>query len=193
MIIKRLILFFTISVFVVSCYKFKDPKKPDNLISKDKMVDVLIDFKLVSSVNSKNRKLLIQQGIDYNNYVFVKHDIDSLQFAESNLYYSYDFDTYQSIYDKVIDSLTQLQNYYNELAEAEKKEKEDAKDLDDIEIDDEDLELDEIDIDSSRIKRRLKKRGKLKVDDDELEDLDDIEELIQEEQLISPVSDTIRQ
>ena len=108
MILKRFILGFGIILLATACYEFKKPDKPKNLISKDKMVDILIDVKLLSSVNNKNRKVLKDSGINRNTYVFEKHHIDSLQFALSNDYYAFHLKEYQEIYEKVKDSLDAL-------------------------------------------------------------------------------------
>tara|TARA_R110002050_G_scaffold94765_2_gene197211 strand:+ start:68785 stop:69345 length:561 start_codon:yes stop_codon:yes gene_type:complete len=123
MILKRFILGFGIILLATACYEFKKPDKPKNLISKDKMVDILIDVKLLSSVNNKNRKVLKDSGINRNTYVFEKHHIDSLQFALSNDYYAFHLKEYQEIYEKVKDSLETLKNIYKDLELKEETEK----------------------------------------------------------------------
>ncbi|MFI1745072.1 DUF4296 domain-containing protein [Thalassobellus sediminis] len=123
MILKRFILGFTILLLATACYQFKTPDKPKNLISKGKMVDVLIDVKLLASANNKNRKVLRDSGINRSTYVFEKHNIDSLQFALSNDYYAFHIKEYQEIYEKVKDSLEELKKIYEDLELKEEEEK----------------------------------------------------------------------
>lgn len=126
MILKRLAPFLSIVFFVTSCYQYKKPEKPKNLISKDKMVDILIDVKLIASAssNSANKKIIENHGVNTETYVFTKHNIDSLQFALSNDYYSFYSKDYGEIYSKVIDSLKILEDFYKAL---ELKEEEAAR------------------------------------------------------------------
>ena len=61
---KRIILYLGIVLFVAACYKYKAPKKPKHLISKDKMVNILLDLKLLSSTTGKNKRILDEKGIE---------------------------------------------------------------------------------------------------------------------------------
>lgn len=122
MILKRFILGFGILLLATACYEFKTPEKPKNLISKGKMVDILIDVKLLASANNKNRKVLRDSGINRSTYVFYKHNIDSLQFALSNDYYAFHIKEYEAIYAKVKDSLETLKKIYGDLVLKEEEE-----------------------------------------------------------------------
>lgn len=131
MIFKRLTLYIGIVLFVTACYQYSKPEKPKNLISKEKMVDVLIDIKLISSANGANKKILKNHGINSESYIFKKHDIDSLQFALSSEYYAFNIKEYEEVYAKVKDSLGQLKDIYKKLelkeeAEAEAQRKKDS-------------------------------------------------------------------
>ena len=77
------------------------PIPPDNLISQEKMVDIIYDMTLINVAKGVNKSILENNGIIPEQYLFNKHSIDSILFARSNEYYSYDLKTYQIIYDKV--------------------------------------------------------------------------------------------
>ena len=77
------------------------PMLPDNLISQEKMVDIIYDMTLINVAKGVNKSILENNGIIPEQYLFNKHSIDSILFARSNEYYSYDLKTYQIIYDKV--------------------------------------------------------------------------------------------
>ena len=120
MILKRFVLFGFV-LFGFGCYQFEKPDKPDNLIPEDKMIDILIDAKLIGITNSANKKIMRDAGIEPNTYIFNKYDIDSLQFAQSNEYYSYYIDEYESIYTKIDDSVKALLKELKDRQEEERK------------------------------------------------------------------------
>lgn len=106
--IKQLVFCFCAILLIVSCSDLSKPEKPEHLIPKDKMVNILIDARLVGAINGTNKRQLENEGFDLKNYVFEKHGIDSLQFAQSNSYYSYHIKEYEAIYNAAIDSLDKL-------------------------------------------------------------------------------------
>lgn len=95
-------------LLVTACNRFKGPEKPDDLIPKDQMVNILIDSKLLTTGNTTTRKVMKDSSIDANTYIFRKYKIDSLQFALSNSYYAFHIDDYEEIYALAIDSLERL-------------------------------------------------------------------------------------
>lgn len=121
--LKQLVTYIGVVFVLMACVDLSEPKKPGNLIPKDKMVDILIDARLVGSVNGNKKKLLESKGFVLKDYVFEKHGIDSLQFALSNNYYAYHLKVYKEIYNKAVDSLEQLKSVLNE----KKKKEEEAK------------------------------------------------------------------
>jgi hypothetical protein len=85
---------------VIACDNDR-PKKPENLIAIDKMSDVLYDLYIMNAAKGVNRKLLEANGVIPETYILTKYNIDSLQFAESNMYYAFDNEDYEVIVDKV--------------------------------------------------------------------------------------------
>src|SRR5690606_28575963 len=97
--LKTFIPYTIVLLFVVSCYKFKEPEKPKNLISKAEMVNILIDLKLIASVTAADDiKVLDSNNIQSKKYIYKKYNIDSTQFALSNNYYAYHLQDYEEIY-----------------------------------------------------------------------------------------------
>lgn len=123
----RLLKIICLLFLIISCEnnKIKKPVKPDNLISKSKMVDILFDMTLLSSAKGSDRKILENNGIYPQDYVYLKHNIDSLQFAESNNYYSYDIQEYEKLYEQVRARLESDKKEIDKIiAEEEKAKKE---------------------------------------------------------------------
>ena len=96
-------------VFIIfSCNK--DSEKiivPENLISHEKMIDVIYEMTLISVSKGVNRRVLEYNGVVPEKYIFNKYNIDSLQFALSNEFYSNDLDKYLEIYNRVKEKLQQ--------------------------------------------------------------------------------------
>lgn len=89
-----------IGLLLINCTSNTIIKKPDNLIPKNQMVDLLTDLLLASGAeNVKN--LQLKRNVNYYPLVFEKHHIDSIQFKESNHYYSTKVDEYDQIIKKV--------------------------------------------------------------------------------------------
>jgi len=112
---------FLILVVVVACNDINRPKKPDNLISKNKMVGIITDISLINAAKGTNKKLIEGNNINPENYVFQKYDIDSLQFAESNHYYAYDVKEYEDIYLKVKQGLQDKKKENKAIQDKERK------------------------------------------------------------------------
>ena len=75
--------------------------KPNNLISKDKMVDVLYDVTILNAAKNVDKRRLENHGILPNEFIYSKYSIDSLQLRESLDYYASDLDEYKSIINKL--------------------------------------------------------------------------------------------
>ncbi|MBP0904817.1 DUF4296 domain-containing protein [Mariniflexile gromovii] len=118
---KRLLISLTV-IFLVAACGFGGPEKPKNLISKETMVNILIDARLMGSATFIDKQKMLEHGIKPENYVFEKYGIDSLQFASSNAYYAYHIKEYEEIYNTVTDSLERLKKTLNELKLKEEKE-----------------------------------------------------------------------
>jgi len=97
------------------------PEKPDNLLSEDKMVEVIYDMSILSAAKGVNKKLLEKEGIEPESYIYKLHDIDSLQFARSSNYYTYDLKTYERIYAKVKQRLQKDKVEFDTLVKQEKR------------------------------------------------------------------------
>lgn len=121
----KYIAYILMTLLIVSCggEGKKRIKKPNDLIKKDKMVDIIYDMSLVSAAKGVNRKLMEQQGVNPEKYVYEKHGIDSVQFAQSNEYYAFDLDAYEEIYNKVKAKLERDKKVYTDLVQIEDRER----------------------------------------------------------------------
>ncbi|MDY7394661.1 DUF4296 domain-containing protein [Aureibaculum sp. 2210JD6-5] len=97
---KQLIYILITITFAASCTSKTIYKKPDNLIEQDKMVDIWTDIYIARGARSVKTKDL-RKNINYLPLVFEKHKIDSVQFSESNFYYTSKVDDYQKMFEEV--------------------------------------------------------------------------------------------
>ena len=116
-----------ISVLVfMSCGK-SAVKKPANLIPENQMVEILFDVILINSAKGVNKQLLQNKIENPLNYIYRTHGIDSLQFTESNTYYTYHTDQYNTIYEKVESKLDIEKAAYEAIIDAQKRIKDSIK------------------------------------------------------------------
>ncbi len=112
------LLYLVICIFF-SCNNIEKPKKPDGLISKEIMADIMYDVFLLNSAKGVNKKLLELNGVLPEKYVFEKYNIDSTQFANSNNYYAYDTKTYESILNRIKEKIDSKKKEYEALDKVE--------------------------------------------------------------------------
>ncbi|NRA92906.1 MAG: DUF4296 domain-containing protein [Psychroserpens sp.] len=123
--------FIIISLLVfLSCNKVEKPERPENLIPKDKMADILFDVFVFNGAKGTDRRVLEKHNVNPDVFIFEKYQIDSLQFAKSNEFYAYDVKTYEGIINKVEAKIKAKKEYYE--AEVEKEEERRKKRLDSI-------------------------------------------------------------
>ena len=96
---------------------------PDNLITEEKMVDVLYDMSLISVSKGINKRILENNGMKPKRYILKKYNIDSLQFVLSNEYYSKDLEKYLKIYEQVLNKLEINREFIVDSIENYKKDK----------------------------------------------------------------------
>ena len=114
------------AILFLGCQDIKEVEKPKHLISQEVMVTILTDVYIGNASRSVNNKLLKEYNISLDSMIYNKYHIDSLQFVESNAYYSSNLETYNDIITKVQEDLIILQKEKDSIYEKIKKEKEDS-------------------------------------------------------------------
>ena len=94
-------IFFVILILFSCNNNIRKTPMPENLISEEKMADVIYEMTLISVSKGVNRRILENNGVIPEKYIFEKYNIDSLQFALSNEFYSNDLNSYLNIYNRV--------------------------------------------------------------------------------------------
>lgn len=118
--------YISIIILVLICFSCEQRlklNKPENLISKEKMVDVLSDMFIVTAAKGIDRKKFEVRGINPEKYILDKYNIDSTQFANSNNYYAHDIDAYTTIMEDIKTKINADKASYTQIEEEEKAER----------------------------------------------------------------------
>jgi len=83
------------------CQDVKRPEIPVNLIPEDQMAQVLTEVYLINAARSFDNRTIMEQKIKLDSFFFRKFNIDSLQFVESNAYYTSNLNAYKKLFTKV--------------------------------------------------------------------------------------------
>ena len=109
----KLFYFLFAVLLIFSCSDKVHYEKPQDLLGKEEMINLLYDMHLaVGTSNVKNVHL--EKNRNYMSLVFAKHGVDSTQFASSNIYYTSNVDEYEEIYEEVQRRLDTLKNFYQD-------------------------------------------------------------------------------
>ena len=100
---KKLLLIL-ISLFVLSCSKNTAPK-PEHLLEKEEMVNILYDIALLQSIKSFQPTVLDTNNVNAHTYIYKKYKIDSLTLVQNHTYYASDIEGYERIENEVSDRL----------------------------------------------------------------------------------------
>lgn len=129
-LLKTLLLLVTV-VWFSSCQDIQRPERPKDLIPEDKMVEVLIDVHLFNAAKNVNRLPLQQTGMTPNQFIYEKHNIDSLQFEKSNAFYGADINAYERIHAGVKEFLDNKKREIDTLIAREKRKQDSIKFVED--------------------------------------------------------------
>jgi transcriptional regulator with PAS, ATPase and Fis domain len=97
---KIILPFLVLFAILMSCNK-GIMEQPNNLIERDKMVDIMYDLSLLSAIKVQQSRMPEAQTINSNEYIYKKYKIDSLQFVQSNVYYASDSKEYEKMVKKI--------------------------------------------------------------------------------------------
>ncbi len=112
---------FALSFF--GCQDVTRPEKPENLIAKDKMIDILTETYLANAARSVDNQSIISKGIKMDSIIYKNFGVDSLQFAKSNAFYAADVNEYMEIMKEIETRLTNTQKKMDSIWEQEQLRK----------------------------------------------------------------------
>jgi hypothetical protein len=111
---KQFVYIFLISIFTLSCTSNTIYKKPENLIPRDEMVEILVDMQLALGAKSI-KNIDGNKNLDYMHLVYEKYQIDSAHFAESNFYYMTNIDEFNKVLRKSKSKIHAMKKEYEDI------------------------------------------------------------------------------
>ena len=96
---KKLVIFCAI-FWAVSCAE-EIIEKPENLIPKEQMTNIIYDMAVLNAANEINAQILSEYIKHPSEFIFKKYGIDSIQYVKSDLYYASVPEAYDKIYNSV--------------------------------------------------------------------------------------------
>ena len=117
---KNFIVILLVLFLSISCKK-DVVKQPEKLIEKDKMIDIMYDLSLLEAMRYQKPLSLDSIDNDPTKYILKKYKVDSLQFAQNNMYYASDYDSYKDMFDEVNKRISVVQRAADSLAKRDEK------------------------------------------------------------------------
>lgn len=94
-------IFFVFCVSVLIGCQQEVVKKPDNLIEKEVMIDILYDLSLLEAINYQSASPLKTNKITPYQFIKFKYQVDSTRFVKNNMYYASDYKVYQKMFEQL--------------------------------------------------------------------------------------------
>lgn len=119
---KKAISIFVLLIVLSSC-KEKVVEKPEKLIERDVMVDIMYDLSLLEAIRYQNPTSVEKYKTNPAEFIFKKYKIDSAQFAQNNRYYAADYVEYKAMSDEILKRIDQEKAVADSLVKLENKKK----------------------------------------------------------------------
>ena len=119
---KKAVCLFIILIATFSC-KNEVVEKPKGLIAKEKMIDIMYDLSLLDGMKYQTDVSKDSLEINPSKFILKKYQVDSLQFAKSNVYYASNYVAYKEMFDIVIKRLDTKKAAIDTILKRENKNK----------------------------------------------------------------------
>ncbi len=110
---------FIILIILVSCSD-KPVQKPDNLLSKEEMENIIYDISILQAAEVFKPEILVKNNIKIKNYIYKKYTIDSAIFFQNYRYYAADIKAFKKIYKNVNNRIESHKNEIDTLLKTNK-------------------------------------------------------------------------
>jgi hypothetical protein len=101
---KKVIFLSVLLVCTIGCKK-ELIEKPEDLIAKDKMTEILYDISLLYASKGVNTGQIDFQRVSIEDFIYKQYGVDSTQVANSTIYYSSKPDEYLKMYESIQERL----------------------------------------------------------------------------------------
>jgi len=104
--------YFLITAFLLIIFACSDFNLPDGILSKKKMVPIIVDIHLAEAINNQKFNIsLVRDSLPEELYLSIcqKHHTDRTVVEKSLLYYGKHTEAYTEIYNEVLDVLSEME------------------------------------------------------------------------------------
>ncbi len=112
-------IFCVVIMIVFSCQSIEKKEKPTTFIEEDQMVEILTEIAFIKAAKSSYRKSFNENKLNPEAYILKKYNIDSAVFAQSNIWYSSQLETYEKVFERVKKNLKEKEVHYEKLKKEE--------------------------------------------------------------------------
>ncbi|TPN87534.1 DUF4296 domain-containing protein [Aquimarina algicola] len=123
----------------LSCQTVTRAPEPKIILREEEMIDILTDIAFVKAAKTIDRKVFEEKNINSEAMILKKHGVDSIVFAENNIWYADQLEKYEKIFNKVKSNLDEQKDKYEKLKKREdsiKKIKDTLKEKDTLQTKD---------------------------------------------------------
>lgn len=117
---KNFIVIILVLFLSISCKK-ELVKEPAKLIEKEKMINIMYDLSILEAMRYQKPLSLDSIDSDATKFILKKYKVDSLQFAQNNMYYASDYENYKDMFDQVNKRIAVNQRAADSLAKIDEK------------------------------------------------------------------------
>ena len=97
-------------LFLFSCLNHKKTNPPEDLIEQELMSKIMLDVMLMKNINRNGYAIKEKRNILVDQYILLKYGVDSLQFNQSQDFYSKNPKEYAYIFEMVQSKLIKLRD-----------------------------------------------------------------------------------
>lgn len=112
-----------LAVLVLACNSTTKPQKPEQLISKEEMINILYDTYVLAAAKGSYKIELEKANLMPQEYIYNKYKVDSVSFLESNAYYAYDMEAYTKMVETVKARMEKEKAHFEKLNDRERATK----------------------------------------------------------------------
>lgn len=107
-------------LFFTSC-KDKPVAKPDRLIDKETMTNILYDISILqASIGFKSNVVI--ENVEVEKYIYEKYGIDSITLLQNQRFYASDVESFKEIYTNISERIKLEETIADSLSKIEKKQ-----------------------------------------------------------------------
>lgn len=107
-------------LFFTSC-KDKPVAKPDRLIDKETMTNILYDISILqASIGFKSNVII--ENVEVEKYIYEKYGIDSITLLQNQRFYASDVESFKEIYTNISERIKLEETIADSLSKIEKKQ-----------------------------------------------------------------------